>query len=299
MQKNKQDIEWPTVGLWLAVVSVWVLALWVVAGWSWALGLCLLVPTLVLHASLTHEVIHGHPFPSKAWSQALVWVNPGLFVPFLRFRDTHLAHHIDARLTDPYEDPETNYLDSAVWERLPIWSRRLRSWNNTLLGRMLIGPVIGQCDFLRADWHAARSGDRVVLRAWCHHAAGCATVLGIVWFSPVPIWLYLLACYCAMSVLKIRTFLEHQAHESAAGRTVIIEARCPLAFLFLFNSLHLVHHMHPRLPWYALPEKFAQRRAHLLARQDSYHFPSYGAVVRAYLMRSKDPVPHPLWSSKT
>ena len=34
----------------------------------------------------------------------------------------HLAHHRDAMLTDPYDDPESNYLDPAVWAGEPLAS---------------------------------------------------------------------------------------------------------------------------------------------------------------------------------
>ena len=51
--------------------------------------------------------------------------------------------------------------------------------------------------------------------------------------SEMPFWAYLLSAYLGLSLLKIRTFLEHQAHEKARGRTVIIEDRGPLALLFL------------------------------------------------------------------
>ena len=69
----------------------------------------------------------------------------------------------------------------------------------------------------------------------------------------MPVWAYLLAAYLGWSLLKIRTFLEHRAHEAARARTVIIEDRGPLALLFLNNNFHVVHHMHPGVPWYRLP----------------------------------------------
>ena len=296
MEKTSRYVEWPTLGLWFAIVLVWSAALWVLAAWSLAIAALFLVPALVLHASLTHEVIHGHPFASRRLSEALVWINPGLFVPFARFRDLHLRHHMDARLTDPYDDPESNYLDCADWKRLPKIVQVIRRWNNTLLGRIVLGPALGQWDFMRSDWRAIRMGEAVVARAWALHMLGCVAVLWAVSASAMPIWLYLLCCYAAAGILRIRTFLEHQAHDHASGRTVIIEARCPLAFLFLFNSLHVVHHMHPRLPWYRLPRVYQARRDALIDRKTCYFFPSYTAVFKAYFLRAKDPVPHPLWS---
>lgn len=95
--------------------------------------------------------------------------------------------------------------------------------------------------------------------------------------------------------MKIRTFLEHQAHDRARGRTAIVEDRGPLAMLFLNNNLHVVHHMHPRVAWYDLPRLYADNRTHYQTRNGGYVFASYGEIFRRYLWRRKDPVPHPIW----
>jgi len=113
--------------------------------------------------------------------------------------------------------------------------------------------------------------------------------------SAMPIWAYLVASYLGISILKNRTFLEHQAHEKARGRTVIIEDRGPLALLFLNNNYHVVHHMHPKLAWYKLPRMFAQDRGKYLERNDGYYYRSYAEIFGRHFLRAKDPVPHPLW----
>ena len=53
--------EWPTVALFTGCLAIWAVALTLPAGWG-MLSYSLLVFSLVLHASLTHEIIHGHPF---------------------------------------------------------------------------------------------------------------------------------------------------------------------------------------------------------------------------------------------
>lgn len=246
-------IEWPTLGLVILTYLAIGLSVFVLPEVSQVAAVLLLILGLVLHASLTHEVCHGHPFPRRWVSEALVFVNPGLAIPYLRFRDTHLAHHHDAVLTDPYDDPESNYLDPVRWAVMPRWVRALRRVNNTLAGRMLLGPFLGQIAFMAGDWALIRAGDRLVLKGWLSHVPGALMVVWLVSFGQMPLWIYLACAYAALSVLKIRTFLEHQAHERARGRTVIIEDRGLLAFLFLNNNLHVVHHMHPRVPWYRLP----------------------------------------------
>jgi fatty acid desaturase len=114
---------------------------------------------------------------------------------------------------------------------------------------MAIGPLVGQIAFMVSDWRLIRAGDRRCCAAGLARP-GVWRVLTLVVLSPMPVWAYLLSAYLGLSILKIRTFLEHQAHERASARTVIIEDRGPLAFLFLNNNLHVVHHMHPKLPWY-------------------------------------------------
>ena len=260
--------------------------------------LVLLVLALTLHSSLSHEILHGHPFRSERACTVLALIQPGVFVPYLRFKALHLAHHRNAELTDPYDDPETNYLDPSVWDRLPAWWQRVLMFNNTLLGRMLIGPALGLALFYRDDLRLMWRGDRDVVRAWIAQVPGVVLVLWLVAWSSVPVWLYLMACYGALSVLRIRTFLEHQAHERAAGRSVIIEDRGLLAFLFLNNNLHVVHHMHPKQSWYRLPAIYAARKERFLRMNRGYVYRSYGEIFRAFLFRCKDPVAHPLWRGR-
>ena len=288
-------VEWPTLLLICATYAVLAACLFWLPGVSLALAVLALIPVVALHSSLQHEVTHCHPFAERRLGEILVFPSLNLVIPYLRFRDTHLAHHMDATLTDPYDDPESNYLDPAVWARLPRALQRLLNANNTLLGRMLLGPVIGQVAFMAADARAIRAGDRAVLLGWLTHLPVAAAIIALVLASEMPLWAYLLGCYGGLAVLKIRTFLEHQAHERARGRTVIIEDRGLLAFLFLNNNLHVVHHMHPKLPWYRLPRIYFPNREKYVTRNAGYRYDSYAQVFRRHLLRAKDPVPHPLY----
>jgi len=289
-------VEWPTLGLLILCYAVWAVGTTWAASWFLPLGMVLVTLAAVLHSSLSHEVLHGHPFRHRAVNEALVFPALTLCIPFQRFRDTHLAHHTDAILTDPYDDPESNYLDQGVWNRMSPLAQAALNLNNRLIGRLLIGPLIGQVAFMTTDWRAIRAGDRTVLAGWLWHIPALALVIWwMVALGQMPLWALVLSSYAALSILKIRTFLEHQAHLRARGRTVIIEDRGPLAFLFLNNNLHVVHHMHPKLPWYRLPALYFANRARYLARNDGYMFASYAEVFRRYLWKPKDPVPHPLW----
>jgi fatty acid desaturase len=295
-RRHASGVEWPTLGIAVLAYGLWGLGTTLAAALWLPLGIALAAVGAALHASLSHEALHGHPFRNAWANAALVFPVLGLAVPYLRFRDTHLAHHTDAILTDPYDDPESNYLDPAVWARLPRWRQRLLALNNTLLGRMILGPALGQWAFMAADWRAIRAGDRRVLAGWLLHVPSVALVMAWVgWVGAMPWWAFALSCYLSLSLLRIRTFLEHQAHERARARTVIIEDRGPLALLFLNNNLHVVHHMHPKVPWYRLPALYRANRDRYLARNGGYAYASYAEIFARYLTRAKDPVPHPLW----
>ncbi|MEL7255932.1 MAG: fatty acid desaturase [Pseudomonadota bacterium] len=294
-ETRRAAVEWPTLALLVACYGLWALAVfWLSTIWL-PLGIAVTALALAQHSSLTHEALHGHPFRNPYLNEATVFPALGLGVPYRRFRDLHLAHHVDSVLTDPYDDPETNYLDPQVWHRLPRVVQYILMLNNTLAGRMVFGPALGQIAMMEEDLRLIRNGDRDVALAWGLHLAGIVPVIGLVVVSPMPIWAYLVAAYAAFSIVKIRTFLEHQAHERASGRTVVIEDRGPLALIFLNNNLHAVHHMHPSVPWYRLPGLFRRNREKYLGRNGHYYYRSYRDIFARHFFRAKDPVPHPIY----
>ena len=289
-------IEWPTLALIAACYTVWVCGTTMLAQIWLPLGVVATALAIALFASLQHEIIHGHPFQSKKLNEALVFPGLTVLIPYMRFRDTHLDHHLNSDLTDPYDDPESNYLDPKVWNCLHRTGKAVLRFNNTLLGRISIGSAISQVTFMCSDWRAIRRGDRRVLAGWLWHFPALIMVFGwLLAFGSMPVWAYLLAAYLGLSLIKIRTFLEHQAHARASGRTVVIEDRGFLAFLFLNNNFHMVHHSHPRVPWYRLPRLYAQNKDRFLARNGGYVYPSYAEIFRRHFLRRKDPVPHPFW----
>ena len=281
------------MGLLALTYCVWAIATMWIAAWSLSLAVVFAAVAIAMFSSLQHEVIHGHPFRDARLNTALVFPALTLVIPYLRFRDTHLAHHQDSDLTDPYDDPESNYLHPEDWAALAVWKRRIYHANNTLLGRILIGPLVGTAHFLANEWLLART-DAKVRSGWAWHIPAAALVVLWVVQSPMPLWAYLIAAYLGLSLIRIRTFAEHQAHVLARARSVIIEDRGPLALLFLNNNLHVVHHNHPRVPWYRLPRLYRANRARYLRQNQSYFYRSYREIFRKYLLRGKDPVAHPI-----
>lgn len=286
-------IEWPTVLLIIAVYLSWLvlgLAVWpehpVVA-------IVLLGVVLAFQSSLMHEASHGHPTRRGWLNELLVGLPIGLVYPFRRFKTLHLRHHADESLTDPFDDPESYY--RAFWqhEELPRVLQFALRVNNTMVGRFVLGPVLGSAGFLLADSRLLTEGDRSIRRAWLLHALGLVVVVPVVTMAfGMPVHVYLLAVWFGQSLISIRTFAEHQWSERPDGRTIIVE-RSPFSLLFLNNNLHLVHHKSPNVAWYRLPRLFAERRDEWIAMNRGYVFPNYFALLRSYAFRPKEPVVHP------
>ena len=293
-----RTIEWPTLLMMVATYAIWAMG---TALWAYSPTASLLLTTLTItqFSSLQHEVLHGHPFANRHLNEALVFPALTLIVPFNRFRDLHLAHHFDPNLTDPYDDPEANYMDPKVWDQTSAPVKVLYRMNNTLMGRILFGPGIAIYSLVRMDAALIAKGDRAVLLAWVLNTIG--VVLVLIWvlgFTTMPLWAYCIAAYVGFGLLKIRTYLEHRAHEQFRARSVVVEDKGLLALLFLNNNFHAVHHMHPKAAWYKLPGIYAAKREHYLRRNEDYVYRSYSQIFRLFLFRAKDPVPHPIWPMK-
>ena len=286
--------EWPT---WLLIVGchgAWLAALLGrdAPGPAWVL---LAVPLVTLHSSLQHEALHGHPTRSRRLNELLVFPALGLFVPYRRFRDLHVRHHVDERLTDPYDDPESWYVGAGDWERAGPVLRALLGANATLLGRVTLGPALALAGFWHAECRAARAGEPGVRRAWLLHVAALLPVVAALAAAGVPLWFYALGvAYPAMSLLMVRTFVEHRAAERVGERTVVVEAGPVMSLLFLNNNLHAVHHAAPSVPWYALPARWRATRGATLEANGGYRYPGgYAEVAARWLVARREPVVHP------
>jgi fatty acid desaturase len=280
-------VEGPTWLIAGAVYGGWALVTWYETALPQPLVIALLAWLIAWHGSLQHEVIHGHPAGSRRLAALLAAPPLALWLPFAIYRATHLRHHNDTRLTDPYDDPESFYAARERWLGLPRWARRLLVFNQLLLGRLLVGPAIVFVTFFARETAALRGPrSKRRRRLWARHLVGVALVLAwALLLCNVPLSVYLAAVYGGTSLLLLRSYYEHRAARSQEARTAIVEAVFPFGLLFLFNNLHAAHHAQPRLPWYELPRFYSANRATLLAGNGGFHFAGYRALFRRYLFR--------------
>nr|HMQ58518.1 fatty acid desaturase [Rhizobiaceae bacterium] len=236
----------------------------------------------------------GHPTRIGWLNELFVSLPLPLATPPRRFKALHLRHHCDERLTDPYDDPESYYLAEKDWNALSAPMRALLTANNTLLGRMILGPALMVFGFWRAEMKLVWANVKGLRDAWVRHAIGLAALVLIVTQGfGIPLWQYMLAAYGGLSLIAIRTFCEHRWAEDPKGRTIIVERAPLLSLLFLNNNLHLVHHTFPNVAWYRLPALLDARRDEWKTMNGGYVFASYREIFARWALKAKEPVTHP------
>ena len=274
-----------------AVHGAWIALTLSAAALPWWLAAAALAVVLAWHNSVQHEAVHGHPTPSERVNAAIAALPLGLWMPFASYRRLHLEHHRCALLTDPARDTESFYVAPARWRALPAPVAALLTFNNCLLGRLTVGPLLAVGRYWFAEARAATTGDRDrVLREWGPHLVLVAGLLA--WLSLVcalPLWLYAVAAYGGLALTLIRSFAEHRPAGRQGARTATVEASLFWRLLFLGNNYHVLHHRRPALPWYRLIQTYRRQRR---GRGETV-FDGYSDLFRRYILRPKDSPLHP------
>jgi fatty acid desaturase len=82
----------------------------------------------------------------------------------------------------------------------------------------------------------------------------------------------------------MRSFTEHRWGERPCERTAVVESNWVFGLLFLWNNLHVVHHVLPALPWWKVPRVWRQHRERIQAYNGGFVFRGYGEIARRWLL---------------
>ncbi len=287
--------EWPTWLVAAATYGGWGLLTWDYAALPWWVVLPCGAWLVAWHNSLQHEALHGHPTGSAGVNTALATPPLGLWMPYRVYRETHLRHHRVGALTCPLEDPESFYVVEERWWRMGAAWRALLTFNNTLLGRLTVGPGLAALGFWHGEARRIAAGDTAAARLWLGHAVAVAVILyWVVGICGMPLLDYVLFfAYPGLSLTLMRSYLEHRPAADQEQRTVLVEAGPLPALLYLNNNLHAAHHRWPEIAWYRLPRAYRAAGGALRADNGGYTFSGYLDVARRYLLRPKDLPLHP------
>lgn len=283
--------EFPTWILISTIYGGWFAVTWFFESLPWWMVAPAGAWFVAWHNSFQHEALHGHPSNHVWLNELLAWPPLCLWIPFPIYRDSHQAHHETPSLTDPYEDPESFYLTRSQWENTGPVRRAVLIVNNTLAGRMIIGPWLAAVALWKTQLLTIAAGDKRYLGVWIIHIALASLMFTWLWqvCGISPLDYVLMFAWPGLSLSLIRSYYEHRPAPEQEGRTAIVDAGPLMSLLFLNNNLHVVHHDRPELPWFTLPAIYRRDREDILRRAGGFHFPGgYLGIARKFAFRPKD-----------
>jgi fatty acid desaturase len=284
LRRKFRQFDGPTWLVAAAIYGLWFLLVWFHALLPWWVIMPVGAYLLAWHFSLQHEAIHafrGVP----AWLRfAVVFPPLGLWFPYPLYRKSHTTHHRDVHLTVPGVDTESYYVRRADWERMSPVMRGLLTFNQTMAGRLLIGPALRLWLLVKRETARVRNGDYSHLPHWAVHVVAVGVLFGFIsGVCGMPWWQYcLLVAYPGLSLSLLRAFTEHRAAEDSQERTASVESNVVFGLLYLYNNLHVAHHFKPAMAWYDIPRFYRENRALLLNQNANFVYTGYAHLARRY-----------------
>lgn len=237
------------------------------AGWSWWLPPALFghgVALVFLFAPL-HETIHRTAFKSRQANLATAWIcGLILAIPPTDFRHFHWAHHRHTQ--DPARDPELATPKPATTAQYLIHLSGLPYWRDRVAA--LTRQALGRPD---AGYLPARDHRRVTMeaRVFLSLYGGALLVAGVTAKPALLLLYWVIPVLLAQPVLRAFLLAEHTACPEVPDmtrntRTTLTDY--PVRLLGWNMPFHTEHHLHPSVPFHALPRLHAivvARLAHL------------------------------------
>lgn len=289
---SQRRIEWLTVALVAAFFTAWLMVVLGHRAIPWPVQLVVLAYLGGLWMSIGHELLHGHPTPWNWVNTTVGFVPLSLWLPFGRYKTTHVQHH-RSDLTDPFDDPETTYFAPAAWQQAGRWKRRYFLALRTTPVRFTIGVPRA---IMRFWWRDAKAWNNPrILGQWAAHILGvvalCWWLFGVVGVSP---WVYLFGfVFGGTACSLLRSFVEHCA-VAGGTRSAVVKAGPVMSLLYLNINLHHTHHALPDVAWYAIPSAHRSMGSDEIAAQGAGLYPSYFHVLRQYFATPFCQPDHPL-----
>ncbi|NDD91451.1 hypothetical protein EBZ37_05140 [bacterium] len=226
--------------------------------WQW-LGVFAFQGLMVFLAfTPLHDASHGSASKNKKLNELILAVSANLF--FLAdggtFRTIHIAHH--SKTNQPGEDPDHFTAAKTLWGR----------WVKSFL------LLFSYYEFL---WRKKASSNRRVLVQMIISAGLPLAVILASFMAGKLVWAlaaWVLPAFFSTGVLSfVNTSWPHhtdgQTHRMKNTRLHLLPSWAQL--LMGNQSMHLVHHLQPTLPWWKYPEVYEANREKWLAQGAQIH----------------------------
>jgi beta-carotene hydroxylase len=228
-------VAWPTVGLAVFAVLLWCAgAKLFVFGW-WLGGVATMTVATYLAFTPMHDASH-FAAARLGWVNAIIGRICALafFAPFVAFRYVHLEHH--KHTNDAQRDPDT-------------WSARTPR---------LFLPLRWVTQDLHYYWVYGRAGRPLAERIEAASIFGGLVIVAAALVTTGHPWFlgaWILSGRLALTVLAFSfDFWPHHPHDVTHAQnrylTTTVRPGFVLQVLLLNQNLHLMHHLHPGVPFY-------------------------------------------------
>lgn len=238
-------VAWPTLGLLVIAVSAWVAStvLYLSGDLPWWLTIPVNAVASYLAFTVSHDAAHHAASADSAANRWMGRIATPLFAPHASFptwRFIHMQHHRFTNVTDG-SDPDHFAMSG------PAWQRPLRWITVDLYYLVFYIPRLGTRP--RGE-QAEAIGTLVVLAALIVAAIATGHLVDLLVVLLVP---------CRLAILYLAwafDYLPHNGlHETPKGdRLRTTRNRIGLEWLLtpamLYQNYHLVHHLHPLIPFY-------------------------------------------------
>lgn len=239
------DVAWPTVALLVAAVSLFVgsTALAVTEIWPWPISTLLNAVAIYMAFTVAHDAAHHAASSGSTLNTWMGRISIAFLSPvfgFGAFRFIHMQHH---RFTnhDDGRDPDHYTMEGPSWQRLPRWATLDINYIGFYWARRASRP--------RRELVETVVQSVIVLAiAVALVATGHGLELVLLYLVPQRIAVMYLAW--AFDYLP-HSRLHHTPTEDRmkATRNRVGGERW-VSPLLLYQNYHLVHHLHPVVPFY-------------------------------------------------
>lgn len=243
-RRYSPGIAWPTIAFALACLALWVVSSWLALAGEIPLIAAMVVNTVVMYAIYTplHDASHSAIVPRR---KKLRWVNNAvglisafpIFMYHYHHRKSHFIHH--ARTNEP-EDPDTFAMGSflEVFFLKTPWS---------LINQLNGVKLYQACKTLKLSPFERRA-------TMVQYVATVALLVGFVvaGYGWELLALWLIPWFIGELVMEVTFgwFPHHDHSETGRYRDTRISLFPGGDVLYIYQNLHLIHHMLPSVPFY-------------------------------------------------
>ncbi len=253
-RQNSPEIAWPTIGLAFGCLGLWVASSWLALAGAIPLAAAMVINTLPMYAIYTplHDASHSAIVPRL---KSLRWLNTfigtisafPIFMYHYHHRKSHFIHHAKTNMP---EDPDKFAMGSFLevfFLKTPL----------TLINQLNGVRLYQACWALNLSSYHRRS---TMLQYFVTVGILVGLVaIGLGW-QLLALWLVPWFVGELLMEVAFGWFPHHDHSETGRYRDTRISLFPGGDILYLYQNLHLIHHMLPVVPFYRYRPVFNRLR---------------------------------------